>query len=109
MKATKLVLLFAFMLVVFTGCSRSENISRIDAKKALVEFTNATIRYVEKFAKPPRDVLELMDKDLAKVKPVVLKEWEFEIYYPDEIIAYSTEENPGGPDIELRHKFSAKI
>ena len=95
MKALRLLLVFSVILLMICGCSRSDKISKIDIQKALVAVRNATEKYENDFAKPPRDVFELIDKDLLKIKSVVLKEWEIEIVWPEEVVAYSTVDNPG--------------
>lgn len=96
-------LLLAIFLVLITGCSGEER-SKSAALKEMKKMHQAAEKYNRDYGRWPNDVEELVNSDFYFRDVKVHQEWEFEFAWPNEIVGYSTEEMPGGPDVEISYE-----
>ena len=105
--AASLLGLLLLVLVVVAGCDR-EYLSKREAESEMKKIAKAAIQFKNDYARPPQDVQELIDADLLIKNLAAFDRWQFEINWPDEIVAFSTEKMPGGPGKILKYKIPQK-
>jgi len=101
--------LFLMLGVVFllSGCDR-DYMSRTAAEKEMKVIANAALEFERELHRPPNNIDELEDAGYYTPNATVKHQWELEINWPDEIIAFSTSRHPSGEGITVSYTIPQK-
>ena len=93
----KVIVLCVIVLAAFVlyGCSE-ENVSKSEAKLQAKQIAKAAVKFKKDYERPVMDVEELASTKYVVINESVKDQWEFEIEWPDRVVAYSLEKMPGG-------------
>lgn len=85
----------AALVIILGACSEEKRIRKA-AEKEMERIYRASQDYIFQYDSPPYTVEEMEEKGYLRIDPWVREQWRFEIRWPKEIAAISTEENPLG-------------
>ena len=99
-----LIVLLAF---VFAGCSQ-EGVAKSEAKLQAQQIAKAAVKFQKDYERPVMDVEELVETKYVTINASVRGKWEFEIEWPDRVVAYSTDRFEGGEGITIEVDINAE-
>ena len=95
MRIASFILIALLLTPLIMGCS-PERQSEKAAEREMERIYNRTKKYIFDRDDPPMTVQDLVENNYYDIDPVLFEQWDFEIHWPNEIVAISTEDNPAG-------------
>jgi hypothetical protein len=79
------------------------------AQSEMKKIAVAAEKFRRDFARAPHSVQELIDNEFMIPGIKAHEQWEFEVNWPDDVYAFSTDKHPSGKGITISYKIPEKI